>query len=647
MQGRFGFNRLGFRSRVLLAAVLPSVLIALALAVHFTSTRIADIDRALVDRALLLTASLAPASEYGLFAGNSDILNSLAEAALRERDVDGLVLFDRDGQSLVRVGKVHLPAPESFAGLGAPVLLESSDTHHLFAAPVFSEQARPDPLFDDGSVALLGVSRLGVVVVQVSRAGSRQAQRELMWSAALITLGGLALAGLLARVLSDGVTAPVRSLADTVRRIEQGDFSARARTGARGILQVLEDGINRMAVTLGGTRAELERRVLDATAQLQTQKEVAEQANRAKTQFVDALLHDLSQPLMAIGLDIRTLKLRLRDAESSALLARLERSSMKLENMRDVLLDVARLESGATQPRLTEFPLERVFDSLRHTFEAQAAEKGLVFVLRPTRLWCRSDPLLLERVLANLVSNALRYTARGTVFVGARRVEGERIRIEVRDSGQGIPPERLDDVFDEFVRLPGTDPGSGGRGMGLGLAIVRRLCTLLAHPVHARSRPGRGSTFCVWVPRTPAISSAPPEDGLSGLRRLSRQRVALIDDDLSLLQSLQQLLHSVGVDVIAGTSAEFVLRQLRQTGAPAFILSDYQLGPDSDGLRAVLSLRREFGAHIPALIMTGLAATRELEIELEAHGIPLVAKPVRPVVLDAVIGSLLEAAEED
>ncbi|MCZ7131761.1 sensor histidine kinase, partial [Salmonella enterica subsp. enterica] len=92
-------------------------------------------------------------------------------------------------------------------------------------------------------------------------------------------------------------------------------------------------------------------------------------------------------------------------------------------------------------------------------------------------------PLLLERVLANLVSNALRYTARGTVFVGARRVEGDRIRIEVRDSGQGIPPERLDDVFDEFVRLPGTDPGSGGRGMGLGLAIVRRLCTLLAHPV--------------------------------------------------------------------------------------------------------------------------------------------------------------------
>ncbi len=645
MQGRFGFNRLGFRSRVLLAALLPSVLIALALATHFTSTRIADIDRALVDRALLLTASLAPASEYGLFAGNTDMLQSLADATLRERDVDGLVLFDRDQLPIVRAGQMRLPAPLAFAGLGAPVLLESSDTHHLFAAPVFSEQARPDPLFDDGNAAPSGVSRLGVIVLQVSRAGSRQAQRELMWSAALITLGGLVLAGLLARALSDGVTAPVRALADTVRRIEEGDFSARARTGARGILQVLEDGINRMAVTLGGNRIELERRVQDATAQLQAQKEVAEQASRAKTQFVDALLHDLSQPLMAMGLDIRTLKLRLGDAESSDLLARLERSSMKLENMRDVLLDVARLESGATQPRLTGFPLGRVFDSLRLTFEVQAAEKGLRLAFHPTRLWCRSDPLLLERVLANLISNALRYTAHGTVFVGVRRVGADGARIEVRDSGQGIPAERLEDVFQEFVRLPG-DPGSGGRGMGLGLAIVRRLCALLAHPVSVRSRPGRGSNFSVRVPRIPAIAADPPQVELSGLRRLSRQRVALIDDDASLLQSLQSLLHSVGVDVIAGTSAEFVLRQLRQAGAPAFIISDYQLGPGSDGLRAVLSLRREFGEHIPALIMTGLAATRELEIELETHGIPLVAKPVRPVVLDAVIGGLLDARED-
>ena len=409
---------------------------------------------------------------------------------------------------------------------------------------------------------------------------------------------------------------------------------------------MLEDGINRMAVTLSGARADLEQRVLDATAQLQQQKERAEQASRAKTQFVDALLHDLSQPLMAMGLDIRTLKLRLRDDESSGLLTRLERSSMKLENMRDVLLDVARLESGATQPRITDFPLGRVFESLRLTFEAQAAEKGLRFELYPTRAWCRSDPLLLERVLANLVSNALRYTAQGAVFVGVRWLGDEVLRIEVRDSGQGIPPERIDDVFDEFVRLPGTDPGSGGRGMGLGLAIVRRLCTLLGHALAVRSRPGRGSNFSVTVPRVHAFVPAPVEDELQGLRRLAKRRVALIDDDPAILQSLQSLLASVGIDVVSGTSPDFVLRQLRQAGAPDFIISDYQLGDGVDGLSAVRSLRRELGEHIPALIMTGLAATRELEIELETHGIPLVAKPVRPVVLDAVIGGLLDAAEE-
>ncbi len=645
MRSRFGLHRLGFRSRVLVAALLPSVAIALALAIHFTSTRIADVERALMDRAMLLTGSLAPASEFGLFAGNQDVLQSLADAARRERGVDGVLILDRDHVVLARAGVALEPPVGAFSGLGAPVLLQSTETFHLFAAPVFSELAQPDPLFEDAGETTR-VRRLGTVVVQVSRFGSAQARRELIASAVFITLGGLMLAGLFARVLSDGVTAPVRQLADTVERIEQGDFSVRARTGARGILRALEDGINRMAVALDSARAGLEQRVHDATAQLQQQKEVAEQASRAKTQFVDALLHDLSQPLMAMGLDIRTLKLRLRDEESLGLLSRLERSSLKLENMRDVLLDVARLESGATQPRITDFPLERVFESLRVTFDVQAAEKGLRFRLHPTAVWCRSDPLLLERVLANLLSNALRYTARGTVLAGVRILDAGRLRIEVRDSGQGIPAERLDDVFDEFVRLPGTEPGIGGRGMGLGLAIVRRLCALLGHALNVRSGPGRGSTFSLTLPRVRALVHVPVEVRLHGLERLAGCRVALIDDDPAVLQSLQSLLHSVGIDVVAGTSPDFVLRQLRQAGAPAFIISDYQLGDGIDGLGTVLSLRRELGEQIPALVMTGLAATRELEIELERHGIPLVAKPVRPVVLDAVVGGLLDAVDD-
>ncbi|MFH1815964.1 MAG: ATP-binding protein [Pseudomonadota bacterium] len=645
MRSRFGLGRLGFRSRVLVAALLPSVAIALALAIHFTSTRIDDIEQSLIDRAALLTGSLAPASEYGLFVGNLDILQSLADSMMRERGVDGVLIVDRDQLVLARAGQVSDPPVDTTRGLARTALLQSSERFHQFAAPVFSAQGPSDLPFDD-QLAPSGPLRLGTVVVQVSRFGSAQARRELIDSAVLITAGGLLLAGLFARFLSDGVTAPVRALAETVQRIEKGDFSVRARTGARGILQVLEDGINRMAVSLQTARAGLEERVHDATAQLQQQKEVAEQASRAKTQFVDALLHDLSQPLMAMGLDIRTLKLRLRDDESAGLLSRLERSSLKLENMRDVLLDVARLESGATQPRLTDFPLIRVFDSLRVTFEAQAAEKGLRFELHPTRAWCRSDPLLLERVLANLVSNALRYTARGTVFAGVRMLDDGRLRIEVRDSGQGIPADRIDDVFEEFVRLPGADPGAAGRGMGLGLTIVKRLCALLGHEVKVRSRPGRGSTFSVALPRVRALAQVPVAQPLHGLARLAGCRVALIDDDAAVLQSLQSLLGSVGIDVIAGTSADFVLRQLRQAGAPAFIISDYQLGEGLDGLNAVLTLRRELGNDIPALVMTGLAATRELEIELEGHGIPLVAKPVRPVVLDAVIGGMLDAAED-
>lgn len=220
------------------------------------------------------------------------------------------------------------------------------------------------------------------------------------------------------------------------------------------------------------------------------------------------------------------------------------------------------------------------------------------------------------------------------------------MRIEVRDNGQGIPTDRIKDVFDEFVRLPGTDAGAAGRGMGLGLAIVRRLCTLLGHELNVRSAPGCGSTFSVVLPRVQAVVQPPLTQTLHGLQRLTGCRVALIDDDEIVLQSVQSLLLSAGIDVVAGTSADFVLRQLRQAGPPAFIISDYQLAEGSDGLAAVLSLRRELGEDIPALVMTGLTATRELEIELEGHGIPLVAKPVRPVVLDAVIGGMLDALED-
>lgn len=407
MRSRFGLSRLGFRSRVLVAALLPSVAIALALAIHFTSTRIADVERSLIDRAMLLSGSPAPASEYGLFAGNLDVLQSLADSTTRERGVDGVLIFDRDHVVLARAGSLSEVPLLRIQSVAAPTLVASGETFHQFAAPVLSIQAAADVLLDDGA-GTSGMNRIGTVVVQVSRFGSAQARRELINSAVLITLGGLLMASLFARFLSEGVTAPVWALANTVQRIEQGDFSVRARTGTQGILRVLEQGINRMAVALETARASLEQRVRDATARMKEQKEVAEQASRAKTQFVDALLHDLSQPLMAMGLDIRTLKLRLRDDQSLSLLSRLERSSRKLENMRDVLLDVARLESGATQSRIIDFPLERVLESLRVTFDAQAAEKGLRFKVHRTGAWCRSDPLLLERVLANLLSNALR-----------------------------------------------------------------------------------------------------------------------------------------------------------------------------------------------------------------------------------------------
>lgn len=641
-------KRWGFRTRVLAAALIPVVLMAVALAVFFTQNRISDQESSLRERGLTMARQLAPASEFGVFSGNRDNLQALVESARREADVDGVAVLDADGHLLALGGAVHLAQAGEANRVSEARLLVSDDTDYLFAAPVGAQQIAADDLFE-ASQPGVQAKPLGVVLVQMSRRGLVSVRQELMLSAALITVLGLIVSGLIARWLSAGVTDPVRRLAETVTQIGLGNFSARASIGMGGILGGLQDGINRMAESLGSSRAELERRVEEATAELKAQKEVAEAANRAKSQFVGAMVHDLSQPLMAMGLDIRTLKLSCFDRTAAALLERLERSALKLENMRDGLLDIARLESGATQPHLTEFPIQRVFDSVGQTFDAQARECGLSLRWRTSPLWCVSDPLLLERVLANLVSNALRYTAHGGVLVGVRE-RGETLHVEVWDSGRGIPQDKLQEVFVEFVTLGAVHGSSDGarpaRGMGLGLSIVERLCHLMGHGITVRSREGRGSMFRVSLPRAHPVSIAPEAEPMRGLERLRGQRVALIDDDSAVMESLRALLLASEVDVIAGTSPEFVLRQLRQTGAPVFIISDYQLGHGQNGLQAVLAIRREFDRPIPALIVSGLSSSRDLEIELERHGIPLIAKPVRPAVLDAVVGVVLDAAEE-
>lgn len=248
-----------------------------------------------------------------------------------------------------------------------------------------------------------------------------------------------------------------------------------------------------------------------------------------------------------------------------------------------------------------------------------------------------SDPILLERIVRNLLANAIRYTDAGRVLLGCRR-RGTRLGIEVLDTGPGIPPDRLREVFREFHQLS-ANSRAGGQGVGLGLAIVERTARLLGHPIDASSIPGRGSRFAIEVPlglptgaadRDPRLTDAAAGD-------LAGALIVVVDDEGPVRDAMQAMLPGWGCQVVAGESPSEVLSVLeRSPRAPDVIVADYRFGPGTNGLEAVATLRRSLGAEIPALILTGDTAPERFQ-EVEAAGLPLLHKPVQPAKLRALL----------
>ena len=632
-------------TRVLFAAVAPATLIAIVIAWYFTYVRIAALDRELREHGNAAVRQLAPACEYGVFSGNKAFLQQLADTAVRDGGVDGVAVLDQDGSLLVRSGAVNDDALHDVRPLLAVRMRRSEPEALVFFAPVGHIRAAADDLLGgEGSNQSPSSSAIGSVLVQISLAPLGVRKNELIVAAAAIIVAGLILAVGLARRMSADVVQPVMQLVATTNEIKGGRLDARAVIEAGGALKVLETGINDMAASLEAAQRDLEMRVAAATAELQKQKEVAELANRTKTQFLAAASHDLRQPIQAAGLFVSALRLRSRDEDTLHLVSRIERALAGLEAVLDGLLDISRLDAGAVTPRFEAFPLTRIFAALRDTFAATAAESQLTLRIVPTSAWCLSDPLLLERVLSNLLSNALRYTIRGGVVVGCRR-RGTALSIEVWDTGSGIPEDKREEIFREFVQLTNTLRGRD-KGLGLGLAIVERLSRLLGHPITLRSRVGKGTMFAVTVAQVqPALELSAAHDAAPLGPNLGGLRILVVDDDPDVLESMDAFLSQVGVTVLTASSAAEARRAgaLRGPGVDA-VLSDYRL-PDGDGVAVIGELRRQAGRPIPGLIVTGETAETVLQRVTEC-GLPLLYKPVSAEALRSALETLLKPQSE-
>ena len=378
-------------------------------------------------------------------------------------------------------------------------------------------------------------------------------------------------------------------------------------------------------------------------------RQEAEVANRAKTQFFTAASHDLRQPLHAMGLFAEALRHKSHDVEVIHLVNSINGSVDALESLFSELLDITRIDTGGVEVHPQGFEVGDILRKLRLHFEPTAFEKGLGLRLRGGRHVVHADPLLVERILRNLVSNAIRYTLDGTVLVAARR-RGDRVLLQVWDTGVGIPVDEQQRIFEEFYQVAPTTLADGSstaqaqqrKGLGLGLAIVKRLAELMGVPLEVRSQPGRGTVFCLSLPvgKLPRGQAVVPSGKAAFSVTLDGRHIVVVEDEPAVRAGLEVLLAGWGATVTSFDSVAAVTQWAAECGPaqapPHLLIVDYRLEQGRNGVDAIVALRQHFGVELPAIIVTGSTMTGH-EQEAQDKNFHLLIKPVVPNKLRAMI----------
>jgi signal transduction histidine kinase/CheY-like chemotaxis protein len=395
------------------------------------------------------------------------------------------------------------------------------------------------------------------------------------------------------------------------------------------------------AEALSRANENLERRVRERTvelehlnAELAKAKSAAEAANLSKTRFLAAASHDILQPLNAARLYVTSLVERQNRSEETQLVANIDTSLEAVEDILSALLEISRLDAGAMKPEIASFRVDELLRRLEFDFAPLARNQGLDLVFVPCSLTIRSDRRLMRRLLQNLISNAIKYTRTGRVLVGCRR-RGERLRIDVFDTGIGIPPDKRRAVFAEFHRL--AQGAKVARGLGLGLSIVERIARVLDHPIALASQVDRGTHFSVEVPVAPAgLGETRPPEARVDHARFAQIPVLCIDNDPNILDGMATLLRGWGCETFQAADLSEAIATLRAAGkSPGGLLVDYHLDR-GNGIEAVAELRRLFGSEIPAVLIT---ADRSPGVREAARAlvIQVLNKPLKPASLRALM----------
>ncbi len=446
----------------------------------------------------------------------------------------------------------------------------------------------------------------------------------------VLILLGVAAAIAASLLLARRMVRPIREIEQRARELAEGQFEFAVSAQAGDELEALAAQFNRMAARLHEIYATQEARIADRTRDLAV-------ANESKTRFLAAASHDLRQPIHALALFVGQLRGVTLSGDGRALLERIETSVESLMALLEALLDLSRLDVGAVSADPRPLALHDVLSRLAAELTPSAEEKGLALTLVRTSLWVRSDPLLLGRILQNVISNALRYTDQGRILIGCRR-RGNDVELVIADTGIGIDPEHLPNVFQEFYRAA---PGHHGTsiGLGLGLAIVRRLASLLNHRVTLESELGKGTVVRIVVPRAePQQRAVAPEPGL--VDSLRGVRVLVVDDEASARDAVKGLLGQWGCEVVTAAGGNEAVECAR-VQRPDVVLCDLSLGNAENGVHVVARLRRECKVAVACAFVTGESSPERIA-EARATGHPVAFKPMTPIRLRAILEHLVQ-----
>ncbi|MBI5899366.1 MAG: response regulator [Rhodocyclales bacterium] len=629
------------RTRILWLALLPGTLVAVLLTAIFLVHSIDSIDQGLRTRGKAIARQVAGLAEFGIFSGQRMALSGLAESAIRiDPEVRGAAIVEPGGEILARGGDL---SPARWPDLGQIEGRRLGVDVLLFVEPVRQLSVPVDDIYGGVETPPEKARLLGYVVIELSSREIAGRITRLAWIALAVAGLGVALGGWLAWRIARSVTLPLLAANEVVARIGGGDLDARMSADTAGPLQSLAIGINSMAARIGLTQEDLLTRVAQATSGLQHEKDAAERATLAKSHFLAAASHDLRQPLHALGLFVAALAQSDAARREPALVGNIRSATDTLQNLLDAILDVSRLDSGKVVPRIAPIAIGPLFAHTRQALSLIAENKGLSLRARPSEAWVSCDREMLQRILLNLVGNAIRYTRSGGVLMSCRR-RGDQWLVEVWDTGNGIPEHARDEIFEEYAQLENPERDRA-KGLGLGLAICRRLAGLLAAPIGVRSRPGRGSVFWILLPAAavPAIEqpSALPAESAEELARIDGS-VLVIDADPMVRAGMETAIGGWGAKVMLAADGEEAWRCCEGGMRPDIAICNLGLPGRESGIDLVRKLQRVYPAM--GVLLVSADTSEETQAAARAAGFPLLKQPLPPGRLRAALRTLLSSS---